>query len=105
MRRQITGLGFTLAAGLVLGACASPPPARQISDREISDFLSGYVRVVSKSNGQELFCSPVHFRLGTCYTRAQMQERLLASLRAGPVMMGGWGDGGSDSSFTGTPGR
>ena len=79
MKRQVSGALFALAVASVLGACASTVPAKQLSSRQLSDFLSGYVRVAS--NGQELFCSQVHFRLDACYTRAQMQERLLASLR------------------------
>ena len=97
-----------LLIALAVVGCASQPtpkssvPAKQISSRQLDDFLSGYVRVVSKSNGQELFCSRVHFRLGTCYTRAQMQERLLASLRPGPLMtLPAWSDvTTSDSSFS-----
>ena len=87
MKRQISGAIFALAAVLVLGACVSTLPAKQVSNRELSEFLSGYVRVVS--NDQELFCSRVHFRLDACYTRAQMHERLLASLRPDGVSTAG----------------
>jgi hypothetical protein len=86
MKRLIRGTPFGLAPVLVLGACASAPPARQISSREVSEFLSGYVRVVS--NGQESFCDNEqdgHFLRDVCYTRAQMKELLFASLRGGSV--------------------
>lgn len=97
MKRQIRGTLFASAAALVLGACASPPPARQISSRELSDFLSGYVRVAS--NGQDFFCRPVHFRLGTCYTRAQMKDRLLALALAGDGGALWTASGGGGGSF------
>ena len=82
MKLQISGILFALAAALVLGACASKVPAKQISSRELSDVLSNYVRVVS--NGQEFFCNKEqdgHFLRDVCYTRSQMKERLLGGVR------------------------
>jgi hypothetical protein len=91
MKRQIRGTLFALAAALVLGACASTVPATH-SASQYRDYLAGYVHLVN--NGRELFCHEAKYSpygpYDTCYTRAQMQERLLVlgSLAAGASTAG-----------------
>src|SRR6185437_10654396 len=92
MKRRIRGTLFAFAAALVLGACASTVPATH-SATWYSDHLAGYVHLVN-NNGREFFCHEAKYSpygpYDACYTRAQMNERLLGlrSLGAGASTAG-----------------